>query len=175
MVVHTQSHESVVDGHVGYTTIRGTDERSRERQLARQIKAPIHFDQNPDVEWLASEYDRVVVATGPPKWSKHFGIWQRDVGWYVRGANVIGEFNPGELHFWFNTRYAGTGYGMIAPYDCRHASVGVGVPDGSEAELEEYWDRLRQEQGRFWERIEDPFHLECYEMGRVSTRVVENI
>jgi len=175
MVLHSRSHEALVRGHAGYTTIRGTDERALEKQLARHCRAPIHFDQNPDVQQLKSRYDWVVVATGSPEWPKRFGLWERDVGWYVRGANVIGDFNPGELHFFFDTRCAGTGYAMIAPFDERMASVGVGVPDSSEAEIEEYWARFRQAQGRFWKQIEDEFKLECYEMGRVRQRVVDNV
>lgn len=175
LVLHSRSHEALIRGHVGYTTVRGTDERSLENQLLRHCQSPIHLDQNPDVEQLQSEYDWVVVATGSPKWPKHFGIWIRDVAWYMRGANVVGDFNPGELHFFCNTAYAGTGYAMFAPFDARIASVGLGVPDASEEEVEAYWQRFRREHQSFWERVEDEFKLECYEMGRVSQRVLENI
>jgi digeranylgeranylglycerophospholipid reductase len=175
LVLHTRSHEALLRGRMGYTTIRGSDPRSLEQQLARHIRSPIHLDQNPDVEKLKSQYDWVVVATGSPKWPKHFGLWTRDIGWYVRGANVIGDFNPGELHFLFNTRYAGTGYAMLSPFDERYASTGIGVPDSSEEELEAYWEVFCREHSRYWERIEDEFKLECYEMGRVRQRVLENI
>lgn len=175
LVLHSRSRESLIRGRVGYTTIRGPEERSLEQQLARHCRSPIHFDQNPDVEALMAEYDWVVVATGSPKWPKHFGLWERDIAWYVRGANVIGDFNPGELHFYFDTRYAGTGYAMIAPFDGRMASAGVGVPDTTEEQLEAYWNRFRQEQGRFWEQVEDEYKLECYEMGRVRQRVLDNV
>lgn len=175
LVLHSQNHETLIRGGVGYTTIRGTDERSLERQLARHCPFAILLDQNPDVEQLRSRYDWVVVATGSPRWPKHFGVWESDVCWYMRGANVIGDFNPGELHFFFNTRYAGTGYAMIAPFHARLASVGLGVPNATEEVVEEYWERLRRDLQRFWERVEDEFKLECYEMGRVRQRVIDNI
>lgn len=175
LVLHSQSRDTLIRGHVGYTTTRGPEARSLEQQLLRHCRSPVRFDQNPDVEELATAYDWVVVATGSPRWPKHFGLWQRDIAWYIRGANVIGDFNPGELHFYFNTRYAGTGYAMIAPFDERMASVGLGVPDSSEEAVEAYWTRFRQEQGHLWERIEDEFKLECYEIGRVKQRVVGNV
>lgn len=175
LVVHTKSKETLIRGRLGYSTIRGTDERSLELQLARHVHGPIHFDQNPDIESLRQSYDWVVVATGSPKWPKQFGLWHRDVGWYVRGANVFGDFNPGELHFFFETSYAGTGYGMISPYDSRLASVGIGIPDSTEEAVEAYWQRFRQDHGHLWHSIEDEFKLECYEMGRVEHRVVENL
>lgn len=175
LVVHTKSKETQVRGRLGFTTIRGSDERSLEVQVARHIHSPVHLDQNPDVEHLKHRYDWVVVATGSPKWPKHFGLWQRDLCWYVRGANVFGDFDPGELHFVFDTRYAGTGYAMICPYDSRLASVGVGIPDSSEERMEAYWERFRHDKRHLWHSIEDEFKLECYEMGRVNQRVFENV
>lgn len=174
-VLYTRNREARLVGSFGYTTIRGDDERSLEQQLARHIQSPIHFNQEPDLNDLRSRYDLVFVATGSPKFSRELGGWQRDIGWSVRGANVEGDFDPGELQFIFNTRYCSTGYGMISPFDERHATVGIGVPECAEAQLEEYWQLFRREQGHRWSHEYDQYKLENYEFGRVSRRIVDNV
>lgn len=174
-VLHSRRQEATIAGHLGYTTIRGAGERSLEAQLARHIRSPIHFDHEADVRKLQAQYDWVVVATGSPQWPKAFGLWTTDVDWWVRGASVVGDFNPSELHFYFNTRYAKVGYGMIAPYDERTASVGIGVPGSSEQEMIQLWEAFRRDQEHFWEDEVDSFHLNCYEVGRVKQRQYENL
>lgn len=174
-VLHSRRQEASITGHLGYSTVRGADERSLEAQLARHIRSPIHFDHEADVRRLQREYDWVVVATGSPQWPREFGLWTTDVAWWMHGAVVVGDFNSSELHFYFNTRYAKTGYGMIAPFDERTAAVGLGVPGSSEEEVVRLWEVFRQEQQHFWEAEIEPFHLNCYEIGRVKQRQHENL
>lgn len=175
MVMHSYRHQAVVTGNLGYSTIRGDDERSLERQLARHVQAPIHFGQAPAVPELAREYDRVVVANGDQVWSREFMQFEPHIEWWVRGAVVEGEFNPSELHFFFNTAYCKTGYALIAPFDARTAAVGVGVPHSSRAEAEAYWQVFRQAEGGRWGTERQQFRQEGYAAGVVRRHVLGTV
>lgn len=174
-VLHSESHEATIRGPFGYTTVRGHDERSLERQLERHLRSPIRFGTNPDVRELQREYDWVVVATGDQEWTRDLHHWTRHIAWWVRGAHVTGDFDPTELHFFFNTRYAKTGYAMIAPMDERHASVGIAVPHSSADEVDRYWQVFREGLGHFWEEEEIQFKLEKFECGAVAQHVIGNV
>ncbi|HWI65632.1 MAG TPA: FAD-dependent oxidoreductase [Symbiobacteriaceae bacterium] len=174
-VAHSATHEAEISGQLGYVTIRGRDDRSLERQLARHVSARIHFRSAPDVEDLRREYDQVVVATGDQSWTNRLASWQPDLAWGGQGALVRGHFTPGELHFFFNTRYAGTGYAQLTPVDERTAIAGVGVPNATETTLDEYWERFRSDQGYRWDAEESPFRLIKYTCGQVRPVVSGNV
>lgn len=165
ITVQAPDHTVSVHGHLGYLTIRGHDERSLERQLERHIRAKIHFNQAPQPEELAQEYDRVVIACGTQEPTRALGLWQRDAAWWGRGAVVRGDFAPYEVKLWLNTDYAQTGYGFLAPFDERHATIGVGVPDSNPAEVDRLWQRFRAAVGSEW-NLELDFKFEQFEVGR---------
>lgn len=175
MVAHSQNHEATISGRLGYTTIRGHDDRSLERQLERHLNSPIHFNSNPDIHELKQEYDWVVVATGDQRWSRELNHWHHHISWWVRGANVTGDFNPCEEHFFFNTRYGKTGYALVAPFDERTACVGVAVPDSSAKEVDQYWETFRREQGHWWRTEETQFKLEGLDAGLLHRPLMGNI
>jgi digeranylgeranylglycerophospholipid reductase len=174
-VLHSPSQEATLTGDLGYVTIRGDDDRSLERQLARHLHSPIRFGEQPDVMGLAETYDWVVVANGDRSWAAEFLQWETDVVWSVQGALVRGDFFPGELHFFFNSRYAGTGYALISACDERTASVGVGMPQATAEELGGFWETFRREQGHRWEAEELPFRMERLECGHVRSNVLGNV
>ena len=174
-VLHGPRHEAQITGHLGYTTVRGVDERSPENQLARHVRSPITYGKAPDVYGLAREYDWVVVATGDPTWAKEFLQWQTDIAWSIRGAVVTGEFNPGRLDFFFRTDYAGTGYGMVSPIDERRATVGIAVPNTSARELDQLWQTFRMAERRRWTAEEELFQFDRLEYGTVRACVLGNV
>jgi digeranylgeranylglycerophospholipid reductase len=175
MVMHSHSQEASLAGRLGFTTIRGSDERALEQQLLRHVRSPIHFNQSPDVFELHREYDWVVVATGDQQWTREFLQWTPHITWTVRGAIVKGDYNPSALHFYFRTDYAKTGYAMIAPFDERTASVGVGVPHASAAEAEQFWQVFRKGEGQWWESEEEQFCLDHYEIGVTTAHLLGNV
>lgn len=174
-VVHSRSHEAEMSGKLGYGTIRGGDDRSLERQLVRHLTARIWFHQTPDVRELRREYDWVVVATGDQRWTTELSQWKRDLGWTARGALVTGTFTPGEVHLFFDTRYAGTGHALLVPLDERTAMAGIGLPDASAAEAEDYWTRFRADQSYRWDAEQDPFEVYRSSCGEVGPVVVGNV
>lgn len=175
IVMHSYGQEASLVGRLGFTTIRGSDERALEQQLLRHVHAPIHFNQAPDVFELRREFDWVVVATGDQQWTREFLQWTPHIAWTVRGAIVKGDYNPSELHFYFRTDYAKTGYAMIAPFDERTAAVGVGVPHSSAAESEQYWQAFRHGEGHWWESEQEQFLLNQYGVGVTTNHVIDNV
>ncbi|HWI52479.1 MAG TPA: NAD(P)-binding protein [Symbiobacteriaceae bacterium] len=175
MVIHSPNHEGEISGRLGYVTIRGRDERSMEYQLLRHISTPIHYNTSPDVNDLRREYDHVVVATGNQSWTRQLTRWEDDLGWWARGALVKGDFTPGELHFFFNTRYAKTGYCLLSALDERTATAGVAIPEASAEELEAHWQVFRLEQGHWWQSEVEQFQFEQYECGRCGSVAVGNV
>jgi flavin-dependent dehydrogenase len=174
-VLHGPHHKAQITGHIGYTTVRGADERSPENQLARHVRSPITYGRAPDVYALAREYDWVVVATGDPTWAKEFLQWQTDIVWSIRGAVVTGEFNPSRLDFFFRSAYADAGYAMVSPIDERRATVGVAVPNITAGELDRFWQAFRMGERRRWTAEEEQFQFERLEYGTVRACVLGNV
>ncbi len=175
MIVYGPSSEAIIRGKLGYLTIRGHDPRSLDCQLARHVKAAIRFNQNPDVYKLSQQYDWVVVATGDQAWTREFLQWTPHVRWWIRGAVVKGDFDPGSLIFFFNPRYAKTGYAMVSPFDECTAAVGVGIPESDADEVDRYWQTFREEQSRFWQKETLQYKLEKFETGTVGRHILGNV
>lgn len=175
MVLRSATEEATVTGHLAYTTLRGPDRRSLERQLADRLAAAIRYGEEPDPWQLREAYDWVVIATGDHQWTKAFSRFTQHIEWTVRSAEVSGLFNPAEQQFFFNTRYAKTGYAMLSPIDERRALAGLGIPHSSPAEAEQYWERFRREESRFWEAEIHPFRVTRWEVGVVDRCVVGNV
>lgn len=173
--LHSRNGEAHLTGHLGYVTVRGPDERSLERQLLRHVKSPVSYQQAPDVYEIQHQYDWVVVATGNQHWTREFLQWEHDLTWCLRGAVVKGAFNPAELHFFFDTRYAKTGYGLLAPLDEQTATVGVGIPGATLQEAEQYWETFRTEQGHFWEQEEEQIKVPDFDCGVTHRHVLGNV
>lgn len=175
MLLHGPTHEAALTGHLGYTSLRGPDDRALERQLARRLAAEIRYGERPDVWELRQRFDWVVVATGTHEWSQTLAHWTPHIDWSVRGAVVEGAFDPTEQHFFLNTRYAKTGYAMISPVDERSAVVGVAVPDASGKEADHYWELFRQGESRHWEGEVQKVRIDHLQVGQPSAVIVGNV
>ncbi len=175
MILFSPSEHTVLRGKFGYTTIRGKDDRSLERQLAARLASTIHFGSRPDVWELRQEYDWVVVASGDHEWTRSLSRWTPQIEWYMMAAEVTGSFNPLAQTFFLNPRYAGTGYAMIAPIDEGQAIAGVGVPGISRDELEHYWKVFRTEQGHRWQQEVRHFRVDRWRVGQVHPCVIGNV
>lgn len=174
-VLHSPQGEATIHGHLGYSTVRGPDDRSLERQLAQHVASEIHFGEDPDLWELKRRFDWVVLSTGEHSWTRQFTNWTTHIDWSLRGAVVTGAFNPAELHVFFYTRYAKTGYALISPVDERTAVVGVAVPHATGDEADRFWEVFRKEQGHFWEREVQPVRTDHLAVGQPGTCIVGNI
>jgi flavin-dependent dehydrogenase len=136
-----------IEGNLGYYMPRGNSEKSLENQLYRQLtQTAIYFNSKEDYKNLSKKFDYVVVATGKDAEAREMGVWEDEGVVYVVGANVVGSFNPGASEIYFNTDYAGTGYGRITPFNTSAAVIGLYIIGKSEIDAMQYFsDFIRKE------------------------------
>lgn len=126
----------------GYLVERGQGEESAEVQLSRQVNASVKFNTRADFRGLSGSYDYVVVADGSPSAAIRLGTWETTVSSWVKGAIILGRFEPGVVRFYLNTGYARHGYGYLAPFDRERAMVMLCVPGIDHHELNSCWDKF---------------------------------
>lgn len=167
LVVHGPSSRAAFAGNLGFFTPRGHWPWSWERQMAAQTGAEILFNRNEDWRNLAADFDRVVVATGEAVIPESLGLWRRTVNLHIKGAVLRGRFDPALVEFWFNTHYAKTGYGYLAPFDHRYAGAAVFIPDATPEELDRYFEVFCRG-AELGGEIVLPFKVEGYPVGMTS-------
>ncbi|PRX33582.1 flavin-dependent dehydrogenase [Orenia metallireducens] len=141
-VVHKAPHKTTtIKGSLGYLYKSDRDEDSVKYQLYSQLKnTKVVFNQVGDYELLAKKYDHVVISTGNPNYTKQLGCWQELVNSYVRGATVIGEFDPRALIVWLDKEYCKNGYAYLTPFNDKKASLTLITTDVNEKEIDHYWE-----------------------------------
>jgi len=141
IVMYSPRNKAVVRGaHLGYTFQRGQDETSMERQLWRFVKSKVNFNTHADYKVLAKEFDYVVVASGNHMISNDVGIWREAIVAFIKGAVILGDFNPRSMSIWVDTDFAKSGYGYMIPFDDKRATLGLVVPYATKKEMENYWN-----------------------------------
>ncbi len=147
VTMKSPNNKVTIKGNLGYLVPRGNMESSLEKQLHRQIlQTAIHFNSKEDYKNLSKKYDYVVVATGKDAEAREMGVWEDEGIVYVVEANVSGSFTPGTGKIYFNTDYAGTGYGRITPFSSSTAVVGLYIIGKNELDLLQYFrDFIRKE------------------------------
>lgn len=128
-----------VTGNLGHFFLRGQHTGSVEQQLVAKIKSPINYNMSVDFELLSKEYDYVVVCTGNNHAAKTLGLWDNIFFSILRGAIVLGEFDPQTLIMWFNKQFNDTGYAYLTPFDERMASLVLIVRNIGPEEIDDYW------------------------------------
>jgi len=116
--------QAKVTGTLGLTVGRGTADESLENQLLHQIsKTPIFYNYLGDYTALAKEYEYVVVATGRETEARKMGLWEDEGSITIIGSIAIGDFDINSSKLYFNTEYAGTGYGRLTPFNEHCATI----------------------------------------------------
>lgn len=173
--IHSPNHKSAFTGYnLGYTTVRGHDDRSWECQLAKQVKAQIQFNSTVTWQELEKDYDWIIIATGDPTLSRELGVWRTDTEAFLKGCIVKGKFDLGVSKIWLNTNFSKNCMVYFAPFDANEGSYcTVAIPSSPE-ELDTLWTRTIE--GLNFEPVpQTEFKLEEYKMGRVSTRQIGKI
>ncbi|MCX7921518.1 MAG: NAD(P)-binding protein [Clostridia bacterium] len=160
--------------NIGYTTIRGNDERSLERQLAKQVQSEINFNSTVTWQELEKDFDKVIIATGDPTISMELGVWNTDTEAFLMGCIVKGKFDLGVSKMWVDQRLSKQCMVYFSPFDVYEASYcTVAIPSSPE-ELEALWFNTVEELNI------NPvpgteFKFEEYKLGRVSTKEIGKI
>jgi flavin-dependent dehydrogenase len=170
--INSPNHKTTFTGYnIGYTSIRGHDERSWECQLARQVKASIHFNSTVTWQELEEEYDWIIIATGDPTISRELKVWRTDAEAFLKGCIVKGKFDLGVSKIWINTNLSNKCMVYFAPFDENEASYCTVAIPGSPEELDTLWSRTVEEL-KFEPVPQTEFKFEEYKLGRLTTRQV---
>ncbi|NHM27558.1 NAD(P)/FAD-dependent oxidoreductase [Desulfofundulus sp. TPOSR] len=174
IVIYSPSHRSVIRSRrLGYLVYRGRSPLSIENQLAARLSSPVIFETIADPRDLAREFDWVVVATGDSKPARQLGLWQEYANVVIKGALVLGQFDPHTFHMFWDTRYAGHSYGYLAPFDRGRASIHLCVGGIKPEEMDDYWELFLEAENLHYhttETYEQQFHC-----GRITRHQVGNI
>lgn len=173
IVMHGPTRKAVIGGTLGYILERGQGPESVESQLLRQLTTPVTYNHHADHGSLAREYDYVVVADGRADVARSLGYWQPHGKVAVRGAVILGRFEPQTVHMYLDTSFARQGFAMEIPFGPHHASLLLMVTGIKTDELNDHWARFLSRTGKSPEIVET-FESE-HEMGLVSRRSHGNL
>lgn len=140
IVMRTPHTESTIRGNLGYLFKRGQDPDSLEQQLFKQLKTSVTFQTYADWQTLKEEYDHLIICDGVKRISNEIGCWTDTFQSWVKGATILGEFDPNTLIMWLNTNYCKAGYAYLTPFSHNRAFIGLVVPNSTPQELTYFWD-----------------------------------
>lgn len=174
-VIHISPNKTtVIRGNLGYLYKSDRDTDSVKYQIYSKLKnTQVLFNEIGDYEQLMKEYDHVVVATGNPSFSEELGCWQKFVRAYVRGATVLGNFDPNTLIVWLNKDYCKNGYAYLTPFNHQKASINLITTDVDEKEIDYYWELFLYGANIQYEIIEG-YKLE-HNLGIAYPRIYKNL
>lgn len=130
-----------IKGNFGYFFERSQGPKDLKKQLFSGLKnSTVLFNEFGDYDVLLKKYDYVVVANGTTNFTKELGCWKGWVNTYVRGAIVLGEFDPNTLIVWVNRNYCKNGYAYLTPFDSKRASIVLVVTEVSDKEVDNFWE-----------------------------------
>lgn len=164
MEINTQNSRAVVNGDLGFITIRGRHPQALSKQIASKLKSNITFNSKKSYQELANEYDTVVLATGDAQDTRKLQKFSVSVSTKILGMNITGSFSPNTLHVFLDNRFAPGGYVFIMPYNECIANIAIATSvDGADmGKLKE--DILNHI--NFSGEITDEFQIRDYLMGR---------
>ncbi|SEM51830.1 Dehydrogenase (flavoprotein) [Mesobacillus persicus] len=171
MKLFSKNEQAVIEGHLGFTNIRGRDHDAFESQLERQTKTTIHYHSEKTYEELLSEYTHVVLATGDGAYAKETHNYREDLSVSIKGATVEGSFDKYTVMAWIDYDIAPYGYCFLIPYSEKEANITIAIPDLPEnknVETSELWDTfysMVQSQLKQELPITDQFQITQYLMG----------
>ena len=144
-IMKSAGKQASITGTLGLTVARGTSNESLENQLLRQInKTPIYYNYLGDYNSLAKEFEYVVVATGRETEARNMGLWQDEGTVSIIGATAIGNFDVNSSSIYFNTEYAGTGYGRLTPFNDHCTTIELYMIGKPQMQAQELFERFIQ-------------------------------
>lgn len=167
----SENEQAQINGHLGYTNIRGRHEEAFEQQLASQINTKIHYDSSVSYEELRKDYTHIVLATGDANYALEQKNFRHDLSAIIRGATIEGEFNKTTIYVWVDHNLAPFGYAYIIPFSQNKANIAISYPDYKGLgnwNTNHYWERTierAQEQLKQSFRITDHFEVSNYMIG----------
>jgi flavin-dependent dehydrogenase len=180
MELFSKNEHAVIEGHLGFTNIRGRDVDSFESQLEQQTKSTIHCHSEKTYEQLISEYTHVVMATGDGAYAKETKNFREDLSVSIKGASVEGTFDKYTVMAWIDYDLSPYGYCFLIPYSEKEATISIAIPDipaNADIDISHLWDafyRMVQSQLKQELPITDQFQITRYLMGICNSARIGN-
>lgn len=153
---HSQNKTTTIKGNFGYFFQRDKENNSLKKQLYSHLKNPrIVFNKIADYKELLKQYDYVVVGSGNSNFTKEKGCWYNWITTYVKGATILGDFDPNTLIMWLNKEYCNNGYAYLTPFSSRKASLILVVTGIAENQVKFYWDKFLNYENLKWVIVEE--------------------
>jgi len=171
LILHSEKKQAVINGHLGFTNIRGRHKNSFENQLVRQIKSKIIYNSRYTYEQLVKDFTHVVLATGDAAYAAEIQNYRKDLTVRLKGATVSGNFDPYSVVAWLDNQFAPKGYGYLIPFTEREANIVIAYPEYPEninLDLNILWENFFSrvcEDFRLNLRITDTFEISEYIIG----------
>ncbi|MCT4562845.1 MAG: NAD(P)-binding protein [Maledivibacter sp.] len=174
LVHYSESKITTIKGNFGYFFERSKEKKSVKKQLYSQLEKPrIIFNELADYEKLSKKYDYVIVGSGNSNFTQEKGCWYDWVTTHVKGATVLGEFDPNTLIMWINKGYCNNGYAYLTPFNSKRASLILVVTDIAEKQVDFYWDKFLYYEDIKWKVVEE-FRLK-HNTGYVYPNKIDNL
>jgi flavin-dependent dehydrogenase len=171
MNIYSKHEQATIEGHLGFTNLRGRDEDSFEMQLSKQLQSSIHFNSEQSYEDLLRDYTHVIVATGDGREAGRLRNYHEELTVTIRGATIEGDFDPYSISAWVDYEIVPKGYGYFIPISDKEASIAVAMPDrldGKPIDTDPIWDsffRRASQDLKQNPRITDQFEISGYSIG----------
>lgn len=138
---HSPNVTTTLRGFFGYLFKYSKDADSLKCQIYGKLNnTKLLLEEMGDYIKLSEKFDYVVVANGNSGYAEEAGIWQDWLKTYVRGAIILGDFDPNKLTVWINKDYCKNGYVYMTPFDRHRASIVIITTDVNEKEIGRYWE-----------------------------------
>ncbi|MGI8314566.1 NAD(P)-binding protein [Halobacillus mangrovi] len=177
---YSENEMSFIDGHLGFTNMRGKHPESFEKQLASQLKGEVRYNQQVSYEEISKEYTHVVLATGDALDTKKLQPYDVAFKASFHGAVIRGDFNQTEAHAFFNNDFAPKGMAYLLPHDDYEASLVLVYPQYPENEAldkEQLWTQCFNEVCKRLDQdfeIVHEYSIKDYRIGKTETARIGN-
>lgn len=143
IIMKSKNQKIEINGNLGYAVTRGKEPGSVEKQIGELLRVtPVKLNSPVDYKELSNKYDWVIVATGNDTVARELGLWEDKGLIRIIGAVAMGSFRPDSSTIYFNTEYAGTGYGRVAPYNSTQAIVDLYAIGYGEFEIDRLFSKF---------------------------------
>ncbi|MDD3652803.1 MAG: NAD(P)-binding protein [Desulfotomaculaceae bacterium] len=156
--MHSLRQTVPVSGDLGYLVERSQSRDAVEVQLYEKLQSVIIFDTMVDYRELVNKYDCVVVAEGNLMTARSLKVLETAQAAWVKGAIILGRFDPEAAFIYFNTNYARQGFGSLKPFSRERALLELNIPGISHTELDSCWVQF-MEQENFHMDIVETFEI----------------
>lgn len=141
IIHHSPNKSMTLTGNLGYMFLRDRGPLDFKQQIYSKLKkTKVLFNEFGDYEDLRKSYDYVVIANGASDYTKELGVWKIWLETFVKGAVVLGNFDPTALTVWIDKNYCKNGYVYMTPFNDKKASIAMVASEVNEQETDVCWE-----------------------------------